>query len=72
MTPLSFPVRYGWAEILIAPSKLVALVETPDIAIGAVDLLKRRVVLPRVSDREQAQIVGYICFLFRCTALMGP
>ena len=43
-TPLSFPVRYGRTAISTALPKLVALVETPDVAIGAVDPLKRRVV----------------------------
>lgn len=38
-----FPIRFGRAAILTAPPKLVALVETPDVAVGAVDPRKRRV-----------------------------
>ena len=32
-----FAVRFGRAAVLTAPPKLVAVVETPDVAIGAVD-----------------------------------
>ncbi|KAJ8584685.1 hypothetical protein M405DRAFT_884194 [Rhizopogon salebrosus TDB-379] len=39
-----FAIRFGRAAILTAPPKLVALVETPDVAVGAVDPRKRRVV----------------------------
>ena len=39
-----FSIRYGRATILTAPPKLVAIVETPDVAVGAVDPKKRRVV----------------------------
>jgi hypothetical protein len=37
-------VRYGRAAILTAPTKLVAMVETPDVVVGAVDPRKRRLV----------------------------
>ncbi|KAF8882142.1 hypothetical protein BD779DRAFT_946289 [Infundibulicybe gibba] len=50
-----FPVRFGRAAILTAPPKLVALVETPDVAVGAVDPVKRRVVTAtRFSSRAGA------------------
>ncbi|KII85487.1 hypothetical protein PLICRDRAFT_116210 [Plicaturopsis crispa FD-325 SS-3] len=54
-TPVSFPVRFGRAAILTAPPKVVALVETPDVAVGAVDPRKRRVVTAtRFSTRAGA------------------
>ncbi|PPQ94181.1 hypothetical protein CVT25_003818 [Psilocybe cyanescens] len=56
-TPTSggFPVRFGRAAILTAPPKLVAIVETPDVAVGAVDPKKRRVVTAtRFSSRAGA------------------
>ncbi|KAF7971145.1 hypothetical protein HWV62_21952 [Athelia sp. TMB] len=47
--------RYGRAAILTAPPALVAVVDTPDVAIGAVDPLKRRVVTAtRFSTRAGA------------------
>ena len=50
-----FPIRYGRATILTAPPKLVAIVETPDVAVGAVDPMKRRVVTAtRFSSRAGA------------------
>ncbi|EAU86743.2 hypothetical protein CC1G_06504 [Coprinopsis cinerea okayama7 len=50
-----FAVRFGQAAILTAPPKLVAIVETPDVAVGAVDPLKRRVVTAtRFSSRAGA------------------
>lgn len=53
--PPTFSVRFGQAAILTAPPKLVAIVETPDIAVGAVDPLKRRVVTAtRFSSRAGA------------------
>lgn len=53
--PATFSVRFGQAAILTAPPKLVAIVETPDIAVGAVDPLKRRVVTAtRFSSRAGA------------------
>ncbi|KAG6860348.1 hypothetical protein C0995_012417 [Termitomyces sp. Mi166 len=54
-TPL-FPVRFGRAAILTAPPKIVAVVETPtDVAVGAVDPRKRRVVTAtRFSSRAGA------------------
>ena len=65
-TPLSsggFPIRYGRATILTAPPKLVAIVETPDVAIGAVDPKKRRVVTAtRFSSRAGAD--RRVCFLW--------
>ena len=61
-----FPIRYGRATILTAPPKLVAIVETPDVAIGAVDPKKRRVVTAtRFSSRAGAdRRVCFICFFF--------
>ncbi|KAF8066612.1 hypothetical protein FPV67DRAFT_1495695 [Lyophyllum atratum] len=56
-TPLAplFPVRFGRAAILTAPPRIVALVETPDVAVGAVDPRKRRVVTAtRFSSRAGA------------------
>lgn len=53
--PGGFPIRYGRATILTAPPKLVAIVETPDVAVGAVDPRKRRVVTAtRFSSRMGA------------------
>ncbi|KAF8223235.1 hypothetical protein L208DRAFT_1317814 [Tricholoma matsutake] len=53
--PTLFPVRFGRAAILTAPPKIVAVVETPDVAVGAVDPRKRRVVTAtRFSSRAGA------------------
>ena len=50
-----FSHRFGRATILTAPPKLVAIVETPDVAVGAVDPRKRRVVTAtRFSSRAGA------------------
>lgn len=50
-----FSIRFGQAAVLTAPPKLVAAVETPDIAVGAVDPRKRRVVTAtRFSSRAGA------------------
>jgi len=50
-----FAIRFGRAAILTAPPKLVAVVETPDVAVGAVDPRKRRVVTAtRFSSRSGA------------------
>ncbi|KAH0828736.1 hypothetical protein J3R83DRAFT_3157 [Lanmaoa asiatica] len=50
-----FAIRFGRAAILTAPPKLVAVVETPDVAVGAVDPRKRRVVTgTRFSSRAGA------------------
>ena len=55
LTSGGFPIRYGRATILTAPPKLVAIVETPDVAVGAVDPRKRRVVTAtRFSSRAGA------------------
>jgi pyrimidine and pyridine-specific 5'-nucleotidase len=55
LTSSGFAVRFGQAAILTAPPKLVAIVETPDVAVGAVDPLKRRVVTAtRFSSRAGA------------------
>ena len=57
-----FPIRYGRATILTAPPKLVAIVETPDVAVGAVDPRKRRVVTAtRFSSRAGAD--RRVCFV---------
>ncbi|SJL06382.1 uncharacterized protein ARMOST_09718 [Armillaria ostoyae] len=51
----TFPIMFGRAAILTAPPKLVAMVETPDVAIGAVDPRKKRVVTAtRFSSRAGA------------------
>lgn len=51
----TFAIRFGQAAILTAPPKLVAIVDTPDVAVGAVDPLKRRVVTAtRFSSRAGA------------------
>jgi hypothetical protein len=53
--PTSFLARYGPAAILTAPPKSVAMIETPDVVIGSVDPLKRRVVTStRFSSRAGA------------------
>ncbi|KAL5483579.1 hypothetical protein ACEPAI_8811 [Sanghuangporus weigelae] len=53
-TPL-FAVRFGQAAVLTAPPRLVAVVETPDVALGCVDAQKRRVVTAtRFSSRAGA------------------
>jgi pyrimidine and pyridine-specific 5'-nucleotidase len=58
-----FPIRYGRATILTAPPKLVAIVETPDVAVGAVDPKKRRVVTAtRFSSRAGAD--RRVCFFW--------
>lgn len=50
-----FAIRFGRAAILTAPPKLVAVVETPDVVVGAVDPRKRRVVTAtRFSSRTGA------------------
>ncbi|KAH9913632.1 uncharacterized protein B0H18DRAFT_1047967 [Fomitopsis serialis] len=66
-TPISaapgpgFAVRFGRAAVLTAPPKLVAVVETPDIAVGAVDPRKRRVVTAtRFSTRAGANKTIYM------------
>ncbi|KAF8629484.1 hypothetical protein AX15_003417 [Amanita polypyramis BW_CC] len=53
--PNGFSVLFGRAAILTAPPELVAVVETPDVAVGAVDPRKRRVVTAtRFSSRAGA------------------
>jgi pyrimidine and pyridine-specific 5'-nucleotidase len=52
-----FSIRFDRAALLTAPPKLVALVETPDVAVGpgAVDPKKRRVVTATgLSSRARA------------------
>jgi pyrimidine and pyridine-specific 5'-nucleotidase len=50
--PGGFPFRFGRAAVLTAPPKLVAVIDTPDLAVGAVDPSKRRVVTAtRFSSR---------------------
>lgn len=63
--PGGFAVRFGRAAILTAPPKLVAIVETPDVAVGAVDPKKRRVVTAtRFSSRAGAdRRVGLVYLL---------
>jgi hypothetical protein len=57
-----FAIRFGRAAILTVPPKLVALVETPDVAVGAVDPRKRRVVTAtRFSSRAGAD--RRVCFI---------
>ena len=46
------PIYFGRAAVLTAPPKLIGIVETPDVAVGAVDAQKRRVVTAtRFSSR---------------------
>jgi len=61
-----FAIRFGRAAILTAPPKIVAMVETPDVAVGAVDPRKRRVVTAtRFSSRAGAdRRVGSHSFSF--------
>jgi len=50
--PGGFSFRFGRATVLTAPPKLVAVIGTPDLAVGAVDASKRRVVTAtRFSSR---------------------
>ncbi|KAI0087154.1 hypothetical protein BDY19DRAFT_893676 [Irpex rosettiformis] len=49
------PMFFGRAAVLTAPPKLVGVVETPDVVVGAVDPRKRRVVTAtRFSTRSGA------------------
>ena len=51
-----YQARIGRAAILTAPPRLVAVIETPDVAVGAVDPRKRRVVTAtRFSSRAGAE-----------------
>ena len=61
--PGSFPFRFGRAAVLTAPPKLVAVINTPDLAVGAVDASKRRVVTAtRFSSRiGAARTVSGFC-----------
>ena len=61
--PGGFPFRFGRAAVLTAPPKLVAVIDTPDLAVGAVDASKRRVVTAtRFSSRIGAdRTVSYFC-----------
>ena len=64
-----FPIRYGRATILTAPPKLVAIVETPDVAVGAVDPKKRRVVTAtRFSSRAGAD--RRVCSFFDLSSFL--
>lgn len=48
--------RFGRAAILTAPPRLIAVIETPDVAVGAVDPRKRRVITAtRFSSRAGAE-----------------
>ncbi|KAJ7224533.1 hypothetical protein GGX14DRAFT_387209 [Mycena pura] len=47
-----FPVCFGRAAILMAPPKIVGVVETPDVVVGAVDP-KRHVVTARGADQRR-------------------
>lgn len=50
--PGGFHFRFGRAAVLTAPPKLVAVIDTPDLAVGAVDASKKRVVTAtRFSSR---------------------
>jgi pyrimidine and pyridine-specific 5'-nucleotidase len=50
-----YAVRSRRAAILTAPPRLIAVIETPDVAVGAVDPRKRRVVTAtRFSSRAGA------------------
>ncbi|KAL4252237.1 putative E3 ubiquitin ligase complex SCF subunit sconB [Abortiporus biennis] len=57
----NFPIRFGRAAVLTAPPKLVGVVDTPDVAVGAVDPRKRRVVTAtRFSTRLGAARTIYM------------
>lgn len=50
-----FAARFGRAAVLTAPPRLIAIIETPDVAVGAVDPRKRRVATAtRFSSRAGA------------------
>ncbi|KAI0777628.1 hypothetical protein BD413DRAFT_184487 [Trametes elegans] len=56
-----FTVRFGRAAVLTAPPKLVAVVDTPEVAVGAVDPRKKRVVTAtRFSTRLGATRTLYM------------
>ncbi|KAI0635102.1 hypothetical protein C8Q77DRAFT_1217037 [Trametes polyzona] len=56
-----FAVRFGRAAVLTAPPKLVAVVDTPDVAVGAVDPRKKRVITAtRFSTRAGATRTLYM------------
>ncbi|OJT07766.1 F-box/WD repeat-containing protein 7 [Trametes pubescens] len=56
-----FAVRFGRAAVLTAPPKLVAVVDTPDVAVGAVDPRKKRVITAtRFSTRAGAARTLYM------------
>jgi pyrimidine and pyridine-specific 5'-nucleotidase len=57
-----FAIRFGRAAILTAPPKLVALVETPDVAVGVVYPRKWGVVTATRS-RGLGLIAGCVLFL---------
>jgi pyrimidine and pyridine-specific 5'-nucleotidase len=57
-----FAIRFGRAAILTAPPKLVALVETPDVAVGVVYPRKRGVVTA-TRLRGLGLIAGCVLFL---------
>jgi hypothetical protein len=62
---------------LTAPPRIVAVIETPDVALGAVDPRKRRVVTAtRFSSRTGAdRRVGFIFFLRcdrDCSSFLSP
>ncbi|KAJ3823325.1 hypothetical protein F5880DRAFT_1623806 [Lentinula raphanica] len=67
VTPTTATARLGQrAAILTAPPKLVALVETPDVAVGAVDPRKKRVVTAtrfssRVGADRRVSIISCDC-----------
>ncbi|KAJ7198713.1 hypothetical protein GGX14DRAFT_401701 [Mycena pura] len=52
-----FPVCFGRAAILMAPPKIVGVVETPDVVVGAVDP-KRHVVTARGADQRKTNATG--------------
>jgi pyrimidine and pyridine-specific 5'-nucleotidase len=57
-----FAIKFGCAAILTVPPKLVKLVETPDVAVEAVDPRRRRVVTAtNFSSRAGAD--RRVCFI---------
>lgn len=62
------PMFFGRAAVLTAPPKLVGVVETPDVVVGAVDARKRRVVTAtRFSTRSgAARTVSVLCVTYAC------
>lgn len=69
-------MRFGRAAVLTAPPKLVGVVETPDVAAGAVDPLKRRVVTAtrfstRTGSTRTVRSQSFVPVPFSCVSDTG-